>query len=90
MRQAITDINQTEIAKKVRRSVLRMLASSKASHLGSNMSVIEILIAMYSSVDCELIKSGSTSRSRVVVSKAIVRLQLMQSYLSLDYLRAST
>ena len=69
MRQVITDNNQTEISKKVRRSVLQMLASSKASHLGSNMSVIEILIAMYRSVDCEQIKIGSASRSRVIVSK---------------------
>ena len=63
------DKNQTEIAKNVRRSVLQMLASSKAGHLGSNMSVIEILIAMYSSVDCDQIKSGNPLRSRVVISK---------------------
>ena len=46
-----------------------MLASSKASHLGSNMSVIEILIAMYISVNCDQIKDASTSRSRVIISK---------------------
>lgn len=69
MQTQASGINRLEAAKGARRTVLEMLASSKASHLGSNMSVIEILIAMYSSVDCGQIKSGNPSRSRVVISK---------------------
>jgi len=61
--------DNVEAAKRVRRTVLQMLASSNASHLGPNMSVIEILIAMYSSVDIDLIKNHDSSRSRVVISK---------------------
>jgi len=63
------DTNHNEVAKRIRRTVLQMLASSNASHLGPNMSVIEILIAMYSSVDLDLIKNHDSSRSRVVISK---------------------
>ncbi len=53
----------------VRRTVLTMLHRSRASHLGSNMSVIEMLMAMYSSVDCEAIRDQYDDRSRVLVSK---------------------
>ena len=53
----------------VRRSVLTMLHRAKASHLGSNMSAIEMLIAMYASVDCARIKAQAADRSRILVSK---------------------
>lgn len=53
----------------VRRSVLTMLHRAKASHLGSNMSAIEILIAMYGSVDCIKIRDQAADRSRIIVSK---------------------
>jgi transketolase len=53
----------------VRRSVLTMLYRAKASHLGSNMSVIEMLVAMYASVDCQLIRERKTDRSRIFISK---------------------
>ncbi len=53
----------------VRRTVLAMLHRAKASHLGSNMSVIEMMIAMYGAVDCELIRGGAADRSRVLISK---------------------
>jgi transketolase len=46
-----------------------MLHRAKASHLGSNMSVIEMLIAMYGAVDCDGIRSHAPDRSRIVVSK---------------------
>jgi transketolase len=58
-------INPTE----VRKSVLKMLHRAKASHLGSNMSAIEILIAVYSSVDCSKIQEQALDRSRILVSK---------------------
>lgn len=53
----------------VRRTVLGMLYRAGASHLGSNMSIIEMLIAAYSSVDVEAIRRGLRSRSRIIVSK---------------------
>lgn len=56
-------------AQAVRLKVLEMLYQSQASHLGSNMSVIEILCAIYESVDIEKIKLQSPDRSRVLISK---------------------
>jgi len=53
----------------VRRTVLSMLHRSKASHLGSNMSVIEMMIAMFGLVDCDKIRSQAPDRSRILVSK---------------------
>lgn len=53
----------------VRRTILKMLYRSKASHLGSNMSVVEILIAIYSSIDCKKICDATADRSRILVSK---------------------
>ncbi len=53
----------------IRRTVLGMLFRGKASHLGSNMSVIEMLSAMYGAVDCAKIRNGTPDRSRILVSK---------------------
>ncbi len=53
----------------VRQSVLTMLYRGKASHLGSNMSAIEMLVAMYGSVDCKKIQDNDPHRSRILVSK---------------------
>lgn len=53
----------------IRRSVLAMLHRAKASHLGSNMSAIEILVAMYRSVDCGKIRDQAPDRSRILISK---------------------
>jgi len=55
--------------KKIRKTILQMLYKAGASHLGSNMSVIEMLVAMFSSVDCHKIISGSNDRSRIFISK---------------------
>lgn len=65
--------NSTKLVKvdasAVRRSVLTMLYRAKASHLGSNMSAIEMLIAMYASVDCKKIREHKPDRSRILISK---------------------
>ncbi|MBM3514544.1 MAG: transketolase [Alphaproteobacteria bacterium] len=53
----------------VRRTVLDMLYRSKASHLGTNMSEIEILIAIFGAVDCIKIRDHAPDRSRVIISK---------------------
>ncbi len=53
----------------VRLSILDMLYRAKASHLGSSMSVVEMLIAMYGSVDVKKVRDRDPDRSRVIVSK---------------------
>jgi len=53
----------------VRLSILDMLYRAKASHLGSSMSAVEMLIAMYGSVDVKKIRDREPGRSRVIVSK---------------------
>jgi len=55
--------------KAVRRTIIEMLYKAKASHLGSSMSVVECLTAMYGNVDIEKIKAKQPDRSRVIVSK---------------------
>ena len=65
MKNKISPINPIE----VRRTVLKMLHRAGASHLGSNMSAIEMLIAMYNSVDVEKICSEADDRSRIIISK---------------------
>ncbi len=53
----------------VRKSILSILYKGKASHLGPSMSVVEMLIAIYASVDVNKIGAGSIDRTRVIVSK---------------------
>lgn len=53
----------------IRKTVLSILYKGKASHLGSSMSVIEMLIAIYSSLDLDKIRAKSMDRSRVIISK---------------------
>ncbi|MBI4576887.1 MAG: transketolase [Planctomycetes bacterium] len=53
----------------VRKTVLRMLYEGKASHLGPSMSVVEMLIAIYGSLDLARVRARSPDRSRVIVSK---------------------
>ena len=57
------------ISKKIRRRILNLLYKSRASHLGSNMSMVEILLAIYSEVDLEKIKNNDPKRDRIFVSK---------------------
>lgn len=56
-------------AASVRLSILDMLYRAKASHLGSSMSVVEMLIAMYGNTDVKKIRDRAPDRSRVIVSK---------------------
>jgi len=46
-----------------------MLYRGKASHLGSSMSAVEMLIAMYEATDVQKIRDRAPDRSRVIVSK---------------------
>jgi len=58
-----------DLARRARVNILQMLHSAKASHLGSSMSIVELLVAAYSLLDIEEIKSKSRFRDRVIVSK---------------------
>ena len=53
----------------IRRKILELLHRAKASHLGSNMSVVEMLTAMFGFVDVEKIKRQAPDRSRIIISK---------------------
>lgn len=53
----------------VRATTLGMLHRSQAAHLGTSMSVIEILVAVFSSVDIPAIREHRPDRSRVIISK---------------------
>lgn len=55
--------------REIRRTILSMLYKSGGGHLGCCMSVVEMLLAIYASVDVEKIKQGAPDRDRVVVSK---------------------
>jgi transketolase len=53
----------------VRRTILSMLYRGQASHLGTSMSMVEILIAVYGACDVEAIAGHRDDRDRIFVSK---------------------
>lgn len=53
----------------IRKTILQMLYKAGASHLGSGMSTVEILISMFSSVDVNKIIRQTNNRSRIIISK---------------------
>jgi transketolase len=62
-------MNNTVRGSNVRKTILRMLYEAGASHLGSGMSSVEMLISMFTSVDCNKIINQSKDRSRILISK---------------------
>ena len=36
-----------EISKKIRKHILKMIFESKSSHIGSSLSIVEILVTLY-------------------------------------------
>lgn len=53
----------------VRKHILNMCYHSNLGHLGCSLSVVEILAAVYDSVDVEKIKRGDPDRDRCFLSK---------------------
>jgi transketolase len=53
----------------VRRNIIKILHAAQAGHLGSSMSIVEMLIAIYSVADVSKIVEKSDSRDRIIVSK---------------------
>lgn len=56
-------------AHETRLRALEMLFKGRASHLGTSMSIVEMLTAIYESIDVEKIKAQDPARDRVIVSK---------------------
>lgn len=56
-------------AASLRERILEILHKSGASHIGPCLSMIEILLAVYKSVNLEKIKNKKDDRERVIVSK---------------------
>ena len=54
---------------RIRRRVIDVLHSASASHLGSNMSMVETLVAFYSAADTQKIRQDDPNRDRIIVSK---------------------
>ena len=53
----------------IRRNILEILNNAQASHLGSSMSIVEILTAMYSVANIDKIITHADDRDRIIVSK---------------------
>ena len=71
----------------IRLRIIDILYASNASHLGSNMSMVEILLSIYSMCDIEKIKNKELDRSRVFVSKghsAAATYAVMEHYELID------
>jgi len=62
-----TSSNQTALD--IRRTTIEIIFKAQASHLGSSLSVIEILTGIYSEIDLGKIKLGSNSRDKIILSK---------------------
>jgi transketolase len=58
-----------KLALNARRNILKIIHSGKASHLGSSLSVVEMLISMYLVSSLDKILVLSEDRDRVIVSK---------------------
>jgi transketolase len=62
-------IATTNNANAARRRAIDMIYAGRASHLGTSMSLIEMLTAIYESIDVARIARGDEARDRVIVSK---------------------
>lgn len=58
-----------ESVRNIRINILEILHKAQASHLGSSMSIVEILTAMYSVASIDKIISHADDRDRIIVSK---------------------
>lgn len=53
----------------IRNTILDIVRNAKASHIGSSFSVVEILNAIYASMDIGKIRAGANNRDRLILSK---------------------
>ena len=57
------------INSEIRKTILKMVNKGKASHIGSALSMVEILNAIFKSVDTQKILDQSLDRDRIILSK---------------------
>jgi len=55
--------------RRLRTKIAELISRANASHIGSCFSIVEILDAVYQSVDIEKIKHGAKDRDRIIISK---------------------
>lgn len=69
----------------IRKRILEIIHEAQAAHIGSSFSVVEILLAVYRSVNIGKIKNKQNDRNRVVLSKghAAVALYVILNHLGL-------
>ncbi|OGY99878.1 MAG: hypothetical protein A2945_02700 [Candidatus Liptonbacteria bacterium RIFCSPLOWO2_01_FULL_52_25] len=53
----------------IRKTILRIIHESHAAHTGTSLSAVEILIAVFKSMDLEKIKKHNNARDRIILSK---------------------
>lgn len=64
-----TALGLNRIGYEVRRRVLEKIYEAGASHLGTSLSVVDVLVGIYGSVDLGKIRDQDTDRDRVILSK---------------------
>ena len=69
VRSKISNKNLPLIIRRLRVKVAELISRANASHIGSCFSIIEILDAVYQSVDIEKIKQSAKDRDRIIISK---------------------
>ena len=57
------------INRKIRKTIIRMTSRANASHVGSALSMVEILKSLYELVDLRKIKDEANDRDRIILSK---------------------
>ncbi len=79
----ITDLEKQ--ARKIRRLILTMLTTAKSSHLGSALSIVDILTLLYHDVlDVNAIKQKSPNRDYFILSKGHAASALYATLMSVD------
>ena len=79
-----------KIEKQIRRKVLKMLYESKSSHLGGNMSCVEILVALYYKImkpgDHFILSKGHCIATlyAILADKGIIPKKLLDTYYQKD------
>ena len=62
-------IKNSPYTNKIRLKIIQLLYKAKASHLGISLSIVEILLIIYSLIDLKKIKNFHPDLFRVIVSK---------------------
>ena len=79
-----------ELAVTVRSDILNISYEANASHIGSALSCVEILISVYSSLDINAIIKNSDTRDRVILSKGHAAAALYSTLKAFGLITANT